>query len=100
MLDLIAKAHGMELVKEYRFHPVRKWRFDFAIPDHRIALEIEGGHWSGGRHVRGVGYRNDCEKYNEAVKLGWRVLRYTTDMLGDDPERLVRDVKEIIEGEK
>ena len=96
MLDLIAKAHGMELVREYRFHPVRKWRFDFAIPEHRVAIEVEGCVFQNGRHVRGVGYRGDCEKYNEAVKLGWRVLRYTTDMLQADPERPVRDVKEII----
>lgn len=98
--DLIAKAHGMELVREYRFHPVRKWRADFAIPEHKILLEIEGGGYVYGRHHRPAGYRKDCEKYNEAVKLGWRVLRYTTDMLRDDPEAPVKDVKKIIEQEE
>lgn len=68
---------------EHRFAPPRRWRFDYAWPDQRIALEIEGGTWSGGRHVRGRGYENDCIKYNQAVLLGWTVLRVTTSMLRD-----------------
>jgi very-short-patch-repair endonuclease len=62
---------------EFRFHPKRRWRFDFAWPAEKIAVECEGGTWSGGRHTRGKGYEGDCEKYNEAVILGWRVLRFT-----------------------
>lgn len=63
-------------VEEHRFHATRKWRFDFAWPDQKVALEVEGGVFSGGRHVRGVGFKKDCEKYNAAVVDGWRVLRY------------------------
>jgi hypothetical protein len=70
-------------VSEYRFHPERRWRFDYAWPDLRIALEVEGGTWTKGRHVRGKGYEMDCEKYNTATLAGWRVLRVTTDMLND-----------------
>ena len=65
---------------EYRFHPERKWRFDYAWPERKIALEIEGGIWKKGRHVRGKGYENDCEKYSEAVVLGWRIIRATPGM--------------------
>lgn len=68
-------------VREYKFHPERKWRFDFAFPAEKLAVEIEGGVFSGGRHGRGLGFINDCIKYNAAVKLGWRVLRYSTDMV-------------------
>jgi very-short-patch-repair endonuclease len=64
-------------VAEYRFHPVRQWRLDFAWPDKKLGIELEGGTWSGGRHTTGAGYAGDCEKYNAAVELGWRVLRYT-----------------------
>jgi len=63
--------------REYRFHPVRKWRFDFAFPDQRLAIEIDGGGWVGGRHSRGYGIESDCDKYNSAVLLGWRILRFT-----------------------
>ena len=66
-----------EMVKEYRFHPTRKWRFDYAIPSHLIALEVEGGVWTGGRHIRASGFLGDMEKYNNAALLGWRVFRTT-----------------------
>ena len=69
--------------REYRFHPPRKWRFDFAYPDRKIAIEVEGGTWSGGRHTRGFGFAKDCEKYNQAVLDGWKVLRFTGKMVHD-----------------
>lgn len=74
-------SKGPALVREYKFHPERKWRFDFAHLKSKVAIEIEGGTWSGGRHTRGSGYSNDCEKYNEAAKLGWCVLRYTAEKI-------------------
>jgi very-short-patch-repair endonuclease len=83
---------------EHRFHPERRWRFDFAWPESKIALECEGGTWSGGRHVRGQGYRNDVEKYNAATALGWRVFRCTAGMLDEDPESLVGMIKEAVDG--
>ena len=71
-------------VTEYRFHPTRRWRFDFAWPEHKLAVEIEGGAWTGGRHTRGSGFVGDCDKYNAATILGWRVLRFTTSHLRDE----------------
>ena len=62
-------------VREHRFHPVRRWRFDYAWIDHKVALEVEGGVWTGGRHTRGAGFVGDLEKYNAAVVAGWRVVR-------------------------
>lgn len=44
-------------------------------------MEIEGGVWSRGRHVRGSGFEKDCEKHNEAAALGWSVFRFTGGML-------------------
>lgn len=67
----------VECVKEYRFHPTRKWRFDYAIPTHRIALEVEGGVWTAGRHTRPKGFIEDCNKYNQAALYGWRLFRCT-----------------------
>lgn len=64
---------------EYRFHPVRKWRFDYAFPDIKLAIELDGGVWISGRHNRGVGYIKDMEKLNEAAILGWHVLRFIPD---------------------
>ena len=64
---------------EYRFHPVRRWRFDGAWPDKLLAFEVHGGVWTGGRHVRGNGFTKDCEKYTAAAKLGWRILHFTAE---------------------
>ena len=62
-------------VREHRFHPVRRWRFDYAWIDHKVALEVEGGVGTGGRHTRGAGFVADIEKYNAATVAGWRVVR-------------------------
>ena len=62
---------------EHRFHPVRRWRFDFCWIDQRLALEVEGGIWCNGRHTTGSGFTADCAKYNTALIMGWRVLRVT-----------------------
>lgn len=73
---LHCKAHGLAPEREYKFHPARKWRFDYCWPDRKIAVELEGGIWTNGRHNRGAGMIGDMEKYNEAAKLGWFVFRF------------------------
>jgi len=88
------KVHGLAPLREYAFALPRKWRFDFAFPASRIAVEIEGGACTGGRHSRGHGFTADAAKYNAAVLLGWRVLRYTTAMVKSG--HAIRDVMEVI----
>lgn len=66
-----------EYEEELRFHPVRRWRFDWAIPELKIAIEYEGLISKKSRHTTIKGYSNDTIKYNEAGKHGWTVLRYT-----------------------
>lgn len=64
-------------IAEWQFHKTRKWKFDLAWPERRVALEQEGGVWIRGRHNRGGGMIADMEKYNAAALLGWRVFRFT-----------------------
>ena len=77
---LILRAAKVPFEREHKFHPTRRWRFDFVmLPlEAKVAVEIEGGVFTQGRHTRGKGFTEDLLKYNEAVMLGWRVLRYTT----------------------
>ena len=81
---------GPALEKEFRFHPVRKWRADFAHLPSRTLIEIEGGIYVHGRHNRGAGFAADLEKYLEASLAGWRVVRLGPNELTTAPiERLV-----------
>lgn len=78
MFEKLVKSElNLECVAEYRFHPIRKWRADYAILAHKILIEVEGGIWlpKGGRHNRGVGYVKDLSKYNTATSMGWSILR-------------------------
>jgi very-short-patch-repair endonuclease len=72
-----------EPVKEYQFAPPRRFRFDFAWLEQKVAAEIEGGTWNNGGHTRGKHFESDAEKYNLAALMGWRVLRFTTNMVTD-----------------
>jgi hypothetical protein len=83
-LAMQIKAEGLpEPFREFRFHKTRRWRFDFAWPyhmgDRNVAVEVQGGIWSGGRHARGAGIKADCEKANAAQLLGWMVLKVCGD---------------------
>jgi very-short-patch-repair endonuclease len=78
-------------VDEYRFHPTRRWRFDFARPDIKLAIEIDGGIWTSGRHSRGKGMLADMEKGNQAVALGWQILHFTPQTVANgDAYRFVQ----------
>ena len=82
LLRFHINAEGLSSpAEEYMFHPSRKWRFDFAWVDEMIAVEIEGGTWVNGRHTSGSGFEKDCEKYNAAVLLGLKILRFTGKMI-------------------
>jgi len=79
--DLLAfhlKAAKIPFVRELRFCPERRWRLDFLIAD-KIACEVDGGVWTGGRHTRGRGFTSDCEKLNQATLMGYQVLRFTSN---------------------
>lgn len=91
--NMMALAWGtFKPVLEYRFHETRLWRFDVAWPDYRVAVEIDGGIWSRGRHTRGKGVLGDHEKYNHAASAGWLVFRCTPqNYLSQDLGALIRE---------
>lgn len=83
----------------------RQWSADFALTDHRILVEVEGGTWMqaivqpdgkviAGHHSHPIGYEKDCEKYNAAAILGWRLLRFTTQMVNDG--RALRTIQQAL----
>ena len=103
------RGKGYAALPEVRFHPERKWRIDVAVAagpvrlklttqedmarqlregewqpgSNAIAVEIHGGAWSRGRHVRGNGFIADMEKENALVEAGWKVLKFTPQQVLD-----------------
>jgi very-short-patch-repair endonuclease len=77
-LTLLQSETGHQWTAEHKFCE-RRWRFDFACESLKIAIEVEGGAWTRGRHTRGTGFISDMLKYNRAATMGWRVLRYTPE---------------------
>ena len=77
--------------KEYRFCPTRRWRVDYAFPEYKLAVEIEGGIFGRGPRCPKCGRRwvaghtsiqrlkADIEKYNQLALAGWSLLRFTPD---------------------
>lgn len=84
------RAYKLEPEREHKFHPSRKWRFDFAFPEQKLAVEVEGitfygknkdGSMKLGRHQSGKGIEADLEKYSEAMRLGWSIYRCSQKMV-------------------
>lgn len=79
MLTVLCREAHTSLHREHRFNPVRRWKFDYAIPERKTAFEFEGGIYTGGSHTRGKRYASDTEKYNSAAFDGWKVYRFTLE---------------------
>jgi very-short-patch-repair endonuclease len=80
------RLHGKDLPapeRELRFHPERRWRFDFAWPAYGVATEVDGGQWKagGGRHNTDA----DRDKLNQAALHGWRIVRLSPQQIAADP---------------
>lgn len=78
-------ANGYTCTPEFLFHETRKWRIDFYIEHNgkKLAIEVEGGIWSNGRHTRGSGFIKDMQKYNELTKYGIFMYRVEPSKLFD-----------------
>lgn len=91
-IRIMLKLARIDFVEEHRFHPTRKWRFDFAIVEKKIAVEYEGLMSDKSGHTTITGYSGDCEKYNAAAVLGWKVLRYTAKNF----KQVVEDLEKLL----
>jgi hypothetical protein len=95
---LILEDFKMDCILEYKFHDTRKWRIDIFIPDLKVAIELEGGVYTYGRHTRPKGFLADIEKYNKISILGLKLLRYAhVEHTYND---ILKDLKELIDNGK
>lgn len=74
------RAKGLpEPQTEFLAIPGRKFRFDFAYPDQRLLVEVQGSIWKKGGHNTGTGMLRDMEKNNLAILNGWSILYVAED---------------------
>lgn len=73
---------------------LKDWRFDFAWPNLKLAVEVEGGAWVGGRHTRGKGFLEDLRKYQAAQMMGWTVYRTAGELIKSG--EAVKTIEELI----
>ena len=98
---ILLDSHGIQYQREYKFSFSRKFRFDFAILEHKIGIEIQGGQWlTKSGHNTGKGLQKDYEKLNLAQIEGWKVLQYSTDDIKKNPFKITEDIQKIIEREE
>ena len=93
-IELVLMSMGVKFVSEFQFMQERRFRFDIAIPERKIAIEYEGMEQkervynpvkrkyeyktkSKSGHQTNKGFTEDCEKYNYAACHGWKLLRFT-----------------------
>ncbi len=123
--DFQLRVLGQDLPKpepEHYFAKPRKWRVDRAWPEHKVAVEIEGGTWGRkiichncgsvvrakkkggvGRELRlygghnAAGFKKDIEKYNRLAADGWLLLRYSNEDIHGDPHSMVSQIRNALE---
>jgi len=99
--DYAIRSHELPVcVRQLKFAKEafgRNWMFDFAWPEYKVAVEIEGlvmrqlrDHRTSekvwcvyGRHATITGIKEDMVKYNTAALLGWTLLRFEQSMVKD-----------------
>jgi very-short-patch-repair endonuclease len=77
---------GERIEEEYRFCEGRRWAFDLCVPSIMLALECDGGMWTGG-HKRGAALEDDYMKQGTAQMLGWTILRFSNEQVSDGRAR-------------
>lgn len=92
---ILNEAYPGQWESDTMFLEGRKHRGDAVNKSKKVLIEIEGGLWlkNPGRHNRPIGYMNDMEKYNLATLQGWRILRYTPEILRKNHWKIIRDVR-------
>ena len=96
---LISESAAEPFELEFAFAaPERKWRADIAFPGVRVAIEIDGGTWTLGRHNRPGSVLKDMEKGNGYAARGWVVFHTPWEWIedGEKVRELGADICQVI----
>lgn len=84
--------------REFKAIPHRKYRWDFAWPEARLLVEVQGGVFGRGGHSTGIGITRDADKLNNATLHAWRSLVFTSVHIKDGSA--VELIKEVLNAAK
>lgn len=97
-LEAWRKTQNVGIVTQYKFHPRRLWRFDFAFPTINLAIEIQG---FGRGHNSYMGMHKDYQKHNSAVRLGWSVIYLMSkDLTAEEIDSTIRWIRKLYDRRK
>lgn len=98
IMRILARDIHKRLKREVMFHPTRKWRWDFADKEKKISVEIDGGEFLSQKKIQDPhSKKNNYDKMNNGVLLGWRTLRFRGSQLKEDPIKCIEQLKELYE---
>jgi very-short-patch-repair endonuclease len=83
---MVRAAHITGWAQQYT---LSGYQLDFASPEHRVAVEIDGWAW----HHDQERFRLDRNRQNALVLAGWTVLRFTWHDLTQRPDEVVRQIR-------
>jgi hypothetical protein len=92
---LLFAAHGLPAPVTQYVIRVDGWiiaRVDFAWPDARLVVEIDGF----GPHSSREAFQRDRTRQNALVNEHWRVLRFTVDDIRRFPHRVIQEIREAL----
>lgn len=89
---------GKGLRKRLKESGFKDYRFDFAWPMSKVAVEINGSIWRKGGHNTGSGLIRDYDKLNTAQMQGWNVFIFTTEQVknGEAASTIENVFKEVL----
>lgn len=98
-VKIVLESEGITgFVQDYKFLDGIKYELDFAWPEYKFGIEIQGGQYlkkSGHSNIAGL--ERDYEKMNLAILNGWKVLQYPTSVLNKNPFLIAEQVKELLD---
>lgn len=96
-MHIVLRTARLHSEREYRFDPVRRWRFDVSLPALNNGLEYENGDWTSGYHTWGKRCGQNCEKYNTVALTVWLVLRCSVTIIREQgTSGVIADVQRLI----
>ncbi|MDN5803377.1 MAG: DUF559 domain-containing protein [Microlunatus sp.] len=87
-----AGIQGFTVNLRLRLSTGRPVELDIAFDEERVAIELDGFRY----HASAEAHLADLERQNAVIGDGWTMLRYGADVLVDEPERFIREVREAL----